>query len=72
MLNSQYNEQADHLADALPQPAVPGAWGGSEPRELPGGGRIRAVSAAIIRGAAGYGTPPTAAIFKEASCSAHS
>jgi hypothetical protein len=72
VLNSQYNEHADHLADALPQPVAPGAGGGSEPRELPGGGQIRAVNDAIIRRAAGYGTPPTAAISEEVSCSTHS
>jgi hypothetical protein len=72
VLNSQYNERADHLADALPQPVAPGAVGRSEPHELPCGEQIRAVNAAIIRGAAGYGTPATAEITAEVSCSAHS
>lgn len=72
MLNSQYNERADHLADALPRTAAPAAGGRSEPHELPCGEQIRAVNAAIIPGAAGYGTPATAKISEEVSCSAHS
>jgi hypothetical protein len=72
VLNSQYNERADHLADALPQPAAPAAGGRSEPYELPCGGQITAVDTAIISEATGYGTPATAKISEEVSCSAHS
>lgn len=74
MLDSQYNERANHLADALPQPAAhaAGGGGGSEPRELPCSEQIRAVNAAVIPGATGRGTPATAEISEEVSCSAHS
>lgn len=58
MLDSQYNERANHLADALPQPAAHTAGGRSEPHELPCSEQIRAV----IPGATGYGTPATAEI----------
>ncbi len=72
MLDSQDNERANHLADALPRPAAHAADGRSEPHELPCGEQTRAVDAAIIPGATGYGTPATVEISEEVSCSAHS
>jgi hypothetical protein len=71
VLDSQYNERANHLAGALPQPAAHAAGGRSEPHELPCGEQIRAVDA-IIPGATSYGTPATVEISEEVSCSAHS
>lgn len=73
MLNSQYYERADHLADGLPQPAACADGGRSEPHELPGGEQqISAMDAAIIPEATGYGATATVKISKEVSCSAHS
>ncbi len=72
MLNSQYNERANHLADALPQPAACADSSRSEPHELPGGEQIRAVDTAIIPEATGYGATATVKISEEVSCSAHS
>jgi hypothetical protein len=71
VLDSQYNERANHLADALPWPAAPAAGGRSEPHGLPCSEQIRAVDA-IIPGATCYGTPATVEISEEVSCSAHS
>jgi hypothetical protein len=72
VLDSQYNERANHLPDALPRPAAPAADGRSEPHGLPCGEQIRSVDTAIIPGATGHGTPATAEISEEVSCSAHS
>jgi hypothetical protein len=69
VLDSQYNERANHLADALPRPAADGR---NEPRGLPCGEQIRSVDAAIIPRATGDGTPSTVEIAEEVSCSAHS
>ncbi len=72
MLDSHYIERAYHLAEALPRPAAPADGGRSEPHELPCGEQIRAVDAATIPGATGYGAPATVKISEEVSCSAHS
>jgi len=72
VLDSQYNERANHLADALARPAAPAADGRSEPHGLPCGVPTRAVDVAVIPGATSHATPATAEISEEVSCSAHS